>query len=136
MDKSKESIAEHKADSVELKASYVSPYLRTFGSVKQLTQSGTGTGVDGGLIAGMTMVSDRNAKQNIVQVGSHPLGMSLYLFDYKPEFQELAGGGRHFGVMADEVEIVMPEAVVIHPDGYKQVNYAMLGIDFSERRVR
>jgi hypothetical protein len=30
--------------------------------------------------------------------------------------------------MADEVEQVMPEAVSVHPDGYKMVNYAMLGI--------
>ncbi len=31
--------------------------------------------------------------------------------------------------MADEVESVMPEALVIRPDGYKMVNYAMLGIN-------
>jgi hypothetical protein len=30
--------------------------------------------------------------------------------------------------MIDEVEIVMPEAVSMHPDGYKRVDYAMLGI--------
>ena len=79
--------------------------------------------------------SDIRLKQNIVRIDNHPLGFGVYLFDYKPEFQELAGRGRQFGVMADEVETVMPEAVVIHPDGYKQVNYAMLGIDFSECRV-
>lgn len=35
---------------------------------------------------------------------------------------------RQFGVMADEVETVMPEAISVHPDGYKMVNYALLGI--------
>ena len=31
--------------------------------------------------------------------------------------------------MADEVEAVLPQAVVMHPDGYKMVDYALLGID-------
>lgn len=30
--------------------------------------------------------------------------------------------------MADEVEKVMSEAVSVHSDGYKMVDYAMLGI--------
>jgi hypothetical protein len=32
------------------------------------------------------------------------------------------------GVMADEVEQVMPEAIVMHPSGFKMVNYSMLGL--------
>lgn len=76
----------------------------------------------------MTMVSDPMTKINIVRIGKHPLGIGLYLFDYKPEYRDLYGHGRQFGVMADEVETVMPEAVSIHPNGYKMVNYALLGI--------
>jgi hypothetical protein len=72
--------------------------------------------------------SDRITKENIVRIGMHPLGIGLYLFDYKPEYRGLSGQGRQFGVMADEVETVMPEAVSLHADGYKMVNYAMLGI--------
>ena len=68
-------------------------------------------------------------KENIVRIGTHPLGIGLYLFDYKPELLDAAGVGRQFGVMADEVETVMPDAVITHADGYKRVNYAMLGID-------
>jgi hypothetical protein len=30
--------------------------------------------------------------------------------------------------MADEVEKVMPEAVGVHPSGFKWVNYKMLGL--------
>jgi hypothetical protein len=30
--------------------------------------------------------------------------------------------------MAHEVEEVMPEAVSLHPSGFKQVNYTMLGL--------
>lgn len=35
---------------------YSPPRLQIYGSVAKLTQSGTGTGADGGLIANMTMV--------------------------------------------------------------------------------
>ena len=35
--------------------------------------------------------------------------------------------------MADEVELVLPQAVVMHPDGYKMVDYALLGIDIADR---
>ena len=38
------------------------------------------------------------------------------------------GHGRHFGVMADEVERIVPEAVSVHPNGYRQVDYALLGV--------
>ena len=71
------------------------------------------------------------AKENIVRIGTHPFGIGLYLFDYKPEFQAEWGHGRQFGVMADEVEAVMPEAVCVHANGYKMVDYAMLGVEHS-----
>ena len=54
--------------------------------------------------------------------------MGLYLFDYKAEYRQQWGQGRQFGVMAQEVETFMPQAVCVHSDGYKMVKYAMLGI--------
>ena len=72
--------------------------------------------------------SERRVKENIVRIGDHPLGIGLYLFDYRPEHRTQWGHGRLFGVMIDEVERVMPEAVSMHPDGYKRVNYSLLGI--------
>ena len=81
------------------------------------------------------MMSDRKLKENIVRIGTHPLGIGLYLFDYKPEYRESSGFGRRFGVMADEVETVLPQAVAMHPDGYKRVDYALLGIDFPGQTV-
>jgi len=75
----------------------------------------------------MLTMSDRSLKQNIVQVGEHPIGFGLYLFDYKPEFVGF-GVGRQFGVMADEVERFVPEAVTVGAHGYRSVNYARLGI--------
>ena len=74
------------------------------------------------------MMSDRRVKEHIVQIDTHPLGFSLYLFDYKLDYCDAWNHGRPFGVMADEVETVMPDAVSVSPDGYKIANYAMLGI--------
>ena len=115
------------------KQAYRSPKLLTYGSVRQFTQGSKVTKTDAN--GTQTLQSDRAFKTNWSRIGSHPLGIGLYLFDYKTEFQDWAGHGRRFGVMADEVEVVMPEAVVMHADGYKRVNYAMLGIDLSGRAV-
>ena len=111
-----------------VKQPYAKPVLRVHGSVKNLTQGNTGTGPDWRGRLRRTFPSDRNIKQNIVRVGDHPLGIGLYLFDYKPGYRETWGQGRQFGVMAQEVETVMPQAVSTHPEGYKLVDYAMLGI--------
>lgn len=115
------------------KRAYNSPVLCVYGCVRQITQGNVGSLNDGK--GNMTKICDRACKTNVTRVGTHPMGIGLYLFDYKAEFQEAAGSGRQFGVMADEVVAVMPKAVVMHPDGYKRVNYAMLGIDVSGRCV-
>jgi hypothetical protein len=108
------------------KAAYTPPVLTTYGSVSELTTFGGGSDLDG--VGGDIVPSDRRVKENLVRVGQHPLGIGLYLFDYKPEFRKQWGASRQFGVMADEVEAVMPAAVTTHADGYKLVNYRMLGI--------
>jgi hypothetical protein len=113
------------------KKSYTTPKLINFGNVRTLTQAGTQGLPEGGSGRPDKKPSDRITKQNIVRIGDHPFGIGLYLFDYRPEYREEYGHGRQFGMMADEVETVMPEAVSIHPDGYKIVNYGMLGISHS-----
>lgn len=122
--------ANFESSPVAAKRAYSAPKLTTYGTVSALTMSGNGSGLDGGVQVGMTMVSDPAAKENIVEVGRHPLGFGLYLFDYKCKFRDDCGHGRQFGVMADEVDRVLPDAVVVREDGYKAVNYAMLGISF------
>lgn len=107
------------------KLPYSSPVLQVYGAVSELTQ-GASRGSKKDFTARRT--SDRRAKENIIKVDHHPLGIGLYLFDYKPEYRAQWGAGRQFGVMADEVETVMPEAVSVHADGYKLVDYAMLGL--------
>ena len=71
--------------------------------------------------AGIVASSDRRLKKNIKRIGTHVLGIGLYTWDY-------LWGQPFSGVMADEVEQVMPEAVVMHPSGFKMVNYSMLGL--------
>ncbi|MBE0625930.1 MAG: tail fiber domain-containing protein [Burkholderiales bacterium] len=112
------------------KAAYARPVLRLYGSLSTLTRGGMGSGNDGGP-AGRNKMSDRNTKENIVRVGEHPLGIGLYLFDYKPGYRETDENHRQFGVMADEVEAVLPQAVSVHADGYKMVDYELLGIDLA-----
>lgn len=86
-----------------------------------------GMGV-GGWAGGGFKGSDRRIKENIELVGrDERTGLNLYEFEYK------GGSGKRFvGVMADEVESYMPEAVYTMPDGFKAVNYTLLGIEMNE----
>jgi hypothetical protein len=114
------------------KKPYVSPRLKNYGNVGALTQAANSGSMEGSSGTNPHMLnSDRHLKYNIVKIGMHPAGFGLYLFYYKPEYRDTWGRDRQFGVMADEVENVMPEAVSVHPEGYKMVNYAMLGISRS-----
>ncbi len=114
--------------SQSVKLPYASPKLREFGKVHRLTQGAATVGADGALTMTKNQQSDRRTKENVVRIGEHPLGIGLYLFDYLPAFRDQWGHGRQFGVMADEVETVMPEAVSTHANGYKIVDYTLLGI--------
>lgn len=112
---------------------YRAPRLVVYGSVRELTLGGKGTSPDAKSKQKPKKPSDPCVKQNIVRIGTHPLGMGLYLFDYKPGFRA-DDHRRHFGVMADEVEQVMPEAVSRDENGIRQVDHALLGIsDFAQQ---
>jgi hypothetical protein len=82
----------------------------------------------GAAYLGMPAASDRRLKAGIELVGrDERTGLNLYEFSYKEDPTR-----RFIGVMADEVEAFMPQAVTTRADGYKQVNYSMLGIDMVE----
>lgn len=83
----------------------------------------------GGLfqLGGAAMMSDQRVKENIHKIGKMKNGLNVYEFDYKQAFKDIAGHGRFIGVMAQEVEKIIPEAVLMHPTGYKMVNYSMIG---------
>jgi hypothetical protein len=76
--------------------------------------------------AGIMKYSDIRMKENIKQIHWSLNGLPVYEYEYKPEFKDIAGHGKHIGVMAQEVEIVQPEAVITNANGYKMVNYGLL----------
>ena len=82
-----------------------------------------------------TKGSDERVKENIVDVGvDQRTALTLYEFNYKEGFGD--PNIRYSGVMAQEVELSYPDAVVTRTDGafngYKAVNYGMLGIEMKE----
>ena len=91
------------------------------GSASSSGMMSGGMGMLGSLgAAGISKFSDRRLKTNIKRIGTHALGIGLYTWSY-------LWGEPSTGVMADEVEKVMPEAVLLHPSGFKMVNYTMIG---------
>jgi hypothetical protein len=69
-------------------------------------------------------VSDVRLKRDIRMVGRLENGLGLYRYRY------LWSDTEYVGVMAQEVALVQPKAVVHGLDGYLRVNYALLGIPF------
>jgi hypothetical protein len=80
----------------------------------------------GGTLGAAAIMSDIRTKENIVKIGIAENGLPVYVYEYKPEYKDEAGHGVHIGVMAQDVEQVMPEAVITRADGIKMVNYGVL----------
>lgn len=99
----------------------------SFGNNQAAQSSGGGT--DWGNVASTALkvfgFSDRQLKQDIEHIGEEN-GHNIYRFAYKTDPSR-----KFIGVMADEVEKIMPEAVKT-VDGYKAVDYNMIGVDFRE----
>ena len=93
---------------------------------KQAAQQNFNQGLMGLGGAGIMAFSDIRMKENIKQIYWLPNGLPVYEYEYKPEFKDIAGHGKFVGVMAQEVEMVQPEAVITNADGYKMVNYGVL----------
>ena len=103
-----------------------SSYINTSGSFL-----GDVGGALGGAAAAYTAFSDRRIKENIVEVAvDQRTALPIYEFNYRKEFSD--PNIRYRGVMADDVELVYPDAVTETDFGFKAVNYGMLGIEFKE----
>ena len=78
--------------------------------------------------AGVMKYSDIRMKENIKHIAWLPNGLPVYTYEYKSEFKDhpLAGHGTHTGVMAQEVEVMYPNAVTTLDNGYKAVDYGQL----------
>jgi hypothetical protein len=66
--------------------------------------------------------SDMRLKHDIVPVGHLANGLGIYRFSYNDSDKV------YVGVLAQEVERVMPDAVRHAPNGYLQVNYDRVGM--------
>ena len=66
--------------------------------------------------------SDIRVKHDIALLGRLDTGLGFYRFSYN------GSDKAYVGVMAQEVEAVMPEAVVRGDDGYLRVFYERLGL--------
>lgn len=97
-------------------------------NAQQAAQQGLNSGLMGlgGTLGAAAIMSDIRTKEHIKQIGFLPSGLSVYEYEYKPEWKNEAGHGKFIGVMAQEVEMVQPKAVITRPDGYKMVNYGAL----------
>lgn len=64
-------------------------------------------------------------KHDIVRLGTLDNGLGFYRFAYN------GSDNAYVGVMAQEVEAVMPTAVTRGNDGYLRVHYGKLGVKFQ-----
>lgn len=74
----------------------------------------------GAALGNMFGFSDERLKDNIKHIGTLESGIKVYEFTFKGDTTP------QVGVMAQEVEEILPEAVVTDADGYKRVNYGIL----------
>lgn len=83
-------------------------------------------GLGGSLASAAIMASDIRLKENIKYVGQEK-GHKLYHFNYISDPEKIP----YRGVMAHEVDMIDPSAVIKDGEYYK-VNYAKLGIEFGK----
>ena len=91
-------------------------------------RGGGGGGFRGGggaRVGGGGRRSDIRLKHDIVLLGRLDDGLGYYRFVYN------GGHTAYVGVMAQEVQAIMPEAVTRGADGYMRVSYDQLGLPFE-----
>ena len=100
-------------------------------------QGGIGASVMGALAgagaqAGMAalMGSDIRLKNNLVPIGKHH-GLTVYKWEWNKAAKPLGYEGESRGYIAQEVEVLFPEAVMEH-NGYKHINYEILNSIFDK----
>ena len=75
---------------------------------------------------GASFMSDVRLKNEITFIGKLENGIKIYKWKWNEKGKELAGDQVEFGVLAQEVQKIVPEAVITGPDGYLMVNYGAL----------
>jgi hypothetical protein len=80
----------------------------------------------GTVATAMIMGSDRRLKKNIKKVGTSPSGLGVYEFEFK---DKVYGEGKYQGAMSEEVP---SNAKQTNADGYEEVDYAKIDVDFKK----
>jgi hypothetical protein len=88
-------------------------------------RAGGGGGMRGGGGRGGGRRSDIRLKHDLVLLGHLDNGLGFYRFDYN------GSDKAYVGVIAQEVQTVMPQAVRRDRDGYLRVFYDKLGVTFQ-----
>ena len=79
------------------------------------------------LTLGASAMSDMRLKTNIEQVGNLPSGLGIYTWDWTDDaINDGLAGDMTIGVLAQEAQVLAPDAVVTTPSGYFAVDYAKL----------
>lgn len=87
-----------------------------------MSLSGGGLHVRGSVMGTVSVqLSDERLKQNITPIAPDQsllrlMDLTVYEYEYRPEFQPAAAGQRHHGFLAQEVEKIIPAAVTITDD--------------------
>jgi hypothetical protein len=85
----------------------------------QVGQNNATTGAIGSLAgAGIGLFSDIRLKSNIKRIGTHHTGIGIYSY--------IKFGKPEIGVLAQELETVMPHAVATHSSGFKMIDVGAL----------
>jgi hypothetical protein len=79
-----------------------------------------------GTAASLYNMSDIKLKTNIKQVGKLNNGIKVYTWNWTEEAKGIVGDQVEYGVIAQEVMEVVPEAVIEGNDGYLRVSYEAL----------
>jgi len=109
------------------KTALVNQFMQEQGYPFQVAQFLANIAMGTGSLSGSTTTStqptpffsDRRLKEDIKRIGNTDDGLPIYKFKYKGDDSHQT----HVGFMADEVEQKKPEAVGLHPSGYKTVDY-------------
>lgn len=75
-------------------------------------------------IGSLIAMSDIRAKENISKIGQLPSGLGLYSWDWKESAPDDAKNNPTVGVIAQEVQQLIPDAIVQREDGYMAVDYS------------
>lgn len=117
-----QSVANANVQNTDISGNVYSSYngqMAAYNAQQQAKSSMLGSifGAAGSLGSAAIMASDRRFKENIKRVGTLANGLATYTYNY------VWSKAKQFGVMAQEVAQVLPDAVLYDKDGFMFVDY-------------